>query len=105
MVSIRQFDICRVTGQRAGAPVELAVVLQHNTSSDLTTRVVAPLIEVGERHRVGQATPAVEVHGKTYLMAAHMMATVPTRNLEVIATIADQEMALKNAIDFLFFGI
>jgi hypothetical protein len=64
-----------------------------------------PLIEVGERHRVGQATPALEVNGKAYLMATHMMATVPTRNLEIIATVADQEMALKSAIDLLFFGI
>ncbi len=100
-----QYDVCPVIGLRAGSAVDLAVVLQHGQLSDLVTRVVAPLIAISG-HDVDRATIAVEIEGVRYVVAMHLLTTIPTRNLDrPIANLRDHERALKNGIDLLFFGI
>jgi len=102
----RQYDVCRITGLRAESPVDLAVVLQDETLSDLTTRVIAPLVPVGERHRVERATPAVDLDGVRYMVAMHLVTTIPRRNLgQVVANLRELERQLKAAIDAVFFGV
>lgn len=44
-------DVCPVVGLRAGSAVDLAVVRQDDQLSDLATRVVAPLIVLGDHER------------------------------------------------------
>jgi hypothetical protein len=49
---------------------------------------------------------AVHVEGVRYVVAMHLVTTVPTRNLgRPIASLKDHERAIKNAIDLVFFGI
>lgn len=92
-------------GLRAGSAVDLAVVLQDDQLADLATRVVAPMIAIRD-HDVDRATIAVEVEGVRYVVAVHLLTTVPTRSLgRPIASLASHERALKNAIDLVFFGI
>jgi toxin CcdB len=94
-----------VVGLRAGSAVDLAVVMQDDQLSDLATRVVAPLIAIHDRD-VERATIAVHVEGVRYVVAVHLLTTVPARNLgRAIANLGAHERALKNAIDLVFFGI
>lgn len=85
--------------------MDLAVVMQDDQLSDLATRVVAPLIAIHD-HDVDRTTVAVHVEGVRYLVAVHLLTTVPTRNLgRAITNLEAHERALKNAIDLVFFGI
>jgi toxin CcdB len=107
MVALAQFDICRIAGPGQGErKPRLAVVLQHDILSDLSTRVVAPLIgaeEVGfDESRV---MPSVSIGGKKYAVAMHLCAAVPARALsEPIGSIASEQATIKNALDLLFLG-
>lgn len=94
-----------MVGLRAGSAVDIAVVLQDDQLGDLATRIVAPLIPI-QGHDVDRATIAVDIEGVRYLVAMHLLTTVPVRNLgRAIATLEEHERALKNAIDLVFFGI
>jgi toxin CcdB len=94
-----------VVGLRAGSAVDLAVVLQDDQLADLATRVVAPMIAIQD-HDVERATVAVHVEGIRYVVALHLLTTVPTRNLgRPIANLREYEHAIKNAVDMVFFGI
>jgi hypothetical protein len=102
----RQYDVCRITGLRAEGPVDLAVVLQDETLSDLATRIIAPLVPVSDRYNVQRATPVVELDGVRYLVAMHLLTTIPRRNLgQVVASLIDEERSLKAAIDAVLFGV
>ena len=85
--------------------MDLAVVLQDDQLYDLATRIVAPMIPV-HQHDVERATLPVYVGGVRYIVAMHLLTTVPARNLgPPIANLETHERALKNAIDLVFFGI
>jgi hypothetical protein len=102
----RQFDVCHVAEANGRSRSRLAVVLQHDSLSELSTRVVAPLVVVGARYRINRATPAVELNGTRYLVATHLLATVPRQSLgEPIVNLRKKEHTLKNALDAVFFGI
>jgi len=94
-----------VVGLRSGSAVDLAVVLQDDQLADLATRVVAPPLDIQDQD-VDRATVAVHIEGVRYVVAMHLLTTVPTRNLgRPIASLNDDERALKNALDLVFFGI
>ncbi len=100
-----QYDVCPVIGLRAGSAVDLAVVLRDDQLADLATRVVAPLVAI-QGHDIDRATVALELDGVRYLVAIHLLTTVPVRNLDrAIANLRGHERALKNALDLVFFGI
>ncbi len=101
-----QFEVYRVTGLRGGSAVDLAVVLQEDALSHLSTRVVAPLIDIGEDAVAERMTPVVEIGGHRYLVATHLLTTIPARNLNtLVASLANHERAIKNSIDTVFFGV
>ena len=105
-MSWRQFEVFRVVGLRSGSAVDLAIVLQDDTVSHLSTRIVAPLIPIEASLQADRATPAVDVMGTPYMIAVHLMTTIPTRNLgNFVTKIEDRERQIKNAIDLMFFGV
>lgn len=105
-MTTRQFDVCRVVGLRDGSAVDLGLVLQDDTLSDLATRIVAPLIEVDSGLSGTPATPDVEFDGQRFIVAVHLMTALPTRNLgRVIVNLESEERRIRNALDLLFFGI
>lgn len=105
-MNARQFDICRVIGLRAGSAVDFAVVLQDDTLSHLAIRIVAPLIAVEGEFDVERTTPVVEIDATRYIVAVHLLATVPVRNLGTfVGSLKDREREIKNALDLLFFGV
>jgi hypothetical protein len=68
--------------------------------------VVAPLIQIDERANIDRTTPIVEVRGVRYLVAVHLMATIPLRSLGThVATLQTHERMLKNAINTVFIGV
>jgi hypothetical protein len=106
VVAARQFDVRRVASQSADGRPALAVVLQDDTLKHLSTRVVAPLVEVLDDFRIEHLTPAVRIDGVEYLVAVHLVATVPLTSLgALVATLKDEERSLKRAIDLVFFGV
>ncbi len=91
---------------RSGSPVDLAVVLQDDTLSPLATRIIAPVIQVDDEFDVDRTTLAADIGGVRYMIAVHLLTTVPRRNLgTVVATVKHMEHQLKNAIDMAFFGV
>jgi hypothetical protein len=106
LVEGRQFEVYRVKGLRAGSAVDLAVILQDDTLSYLSTRVVAPLVPVPTDFTVDRATPAFDIDGVRYMAAVHLVTTIPMRNLGTLVTsLANRDHDLKNAIDMIFFGV
>ena len=106
LVVARRYDVCRIVGLRAEGPVDLAVILQDETLSDLATRIVAPLVPAGERLRVERTTPLVELDGVEYLIAVHLLSPIPRRSLgQVVANLESHERQLKAAIDAVFIGV
>lgn len=101
-----QFGVYRVARLRAGSAVDLAVVLQDDTVAYLTTRIVAPLIEIGAEAEADKMTPAVEIGDTRYVIATHLATTIPVRNLgTLVANLEDHDRAIRNAIDLVFFGV
>jgi hypothetical protein len=106
LVETRQFSVYRVKGLKADSAVDLAVVLQEDTLSHLSTRIVAPLVPIPKGFEVERMTPAVDIDGVRYMVAMHLLTTVPIRSLgTLVASLADQDRELKNAIDAVFFGV
>jgi hypothetical protein len=98
--------VCRIVGLRAEGPVDLAVILQDETLSDLATRIVAPLVPAGDRLRVDRTTLLVDLDGVKYVIAVHLISSIPRRSLgQVVANLDSHEHQLKAAIDAVFFGV
>jgi hypothetical protein len=48
----------------------------------------------------------MRIEGVRYIVAMHLLTTVPTRNLgRAIASLKEHERAIRNAIDLVFFGV
>jgi hypothetical protein len=107
VVTASQFDVCRVGGLRADSPVDLAVVMQDDTLSGLSTRLVAPLVPAPNEMVADRMTPTVELDGVRYAVATHLLMAIPVRSLGApIASLKkDYESVLKKAIDLVFFGV
>ena len=90
---------------RASAP--LLVDLQHDLLSDLETRVVAPLVRLADlRRRIERLHPEIEIAGERLVVAVHMLASVPRRELGPYrGSVADRHAELMKALDLLFAGI
>jgi len=80
-VTASQFDVCRVGGLRADSPVDLAVVIQDDTLSSLSTRLVAPLVPAPNEMVADRMTPTVELDGVRYAVATHLLMAIPVRSL------------------------
>jgi toxin CcdB len=95
-----QFDVHRLAGGT------LAVDCQANLLSDLNTRFVIPLQPLNEGAQVSQRLdPFVRFAGQERCLKTHFATTIETRLLgEAIGSVADQDYAIKSAIDMLLFG-
>ncbi len=55
---------------------------------------------------VDRAAPLVEIDGARYVVAVHLLTTLPVRHLsKPITNLRDHEQTLKNAIDTVLFGV
>ena len=100
---MKQFDVFSNTAEGAQDFAPFVVVLSSHLI-DLELIVVAPLL-VGETRALGRLDVPVKVHGRNYLLAVTELAGIPSRHLgRSFATVADQEDAIRRALDRLFTG-
>lgn len=95
-----QFDAVRL---RSG---DLVVVLQSNLVDYLPTRLVAPLLPIDQVPSiVPRLNPTIEIDGAAFIVATHLAATVPVRELgRIEATLAEHDYAITGALDMLVIG-
>lgn len=104
-MTVRQFDVCHLRGGGSKAPSRLVVVLQHDVLDHLNTRVVAPLLDVGDEFALRDAVIMTHVAGRRYAVAVQLMSAVSLAELgPAIANIDARQPALARAIDLLFLG-
>jgi toxin CcdB len=96
-----QFDVHRMA---SGA---LVVDCQSVSLAFLTTRVVAPLMPATRvPARKDRLHPVFEVEGQPHLLAVHLAATLPARDLgPVILSLAQEHHAIVGAFDRLLTGV
>ena len=86
----------------------LVVDVQANILSDLSTRVVVPLVELArvKREPLPRLKPVINIHGTQYVFQATEIAPVPASALrKCVANIeAEYRTEITAALDFLFQG-
>lgn len=95
-----QFDAVKL---RSG---EFVVVLQSDLVDYLPTRLVAPLVPIDEApSKVDRLNPIVTIDGRQYLIAVHLAATVPARQIgPTEMMLRDYDFMIKAALDILISG-
>ena len=80
--------------------------LQAGINSHFETRVVAPLLPIGDvPHYASSLNPVFEVEGADYVMATQGMAAVPVRILKhPVLSLEHRQVEIVAAIDLLFQG-
>lgn len=96
-----RFDVYPGSGH---APYLLDV--QANELRDLNTRVVVPLIPIGDAPKAAQVlNPIFKVDGNQCVMVTQYMSAVQAKTLKRnICTLADCRDEITAALDLLFFG-
>jgi toxin CcdB len=84
----------------------LVLDCQADLLSSLKTRVVAPLVSLGEAPPpMGRLNPVFEVDGESCVMLTQYLATADIRELGIrIMTLAGAETEIINALDMLLTG-
>ncbi len=95
-----RFDVHRL------ADGMLVLDIQADLLSDFKTRVVAPLLLAKTTPRsLERLHPIFEIDRQDYVMATHLIAAVPVRELgPVAASLADRHETIMAAIDMLATG-
>ncbi|MEH3045955.1 CcdB family protein [Sphingomonas adhaesiva] len=95
-----QFDVYRLSDRT------LVVDVQSPLASVHATRLVIPLIAMEEATpAVSRLNPKLSIDGKPVVLATHFVTTVDAKALTVpVASLADEEWAIKGALDFLING-
>ena len=88
------------------ADSSLVLDLQSDELYATNTRIVAPLIPQDVYKKpIPRANPALDINGETYLLLAHFLSAVPTRELQrQIANLKHEQYKISAALDMLFFG-
>lgn len=101
------YDVFPNSGQHAET-VPYLLDVQSDLLEGFDTRVVAPLRR-RDRFPSSQISnrlmPTFEIEGVACLLETPKLAAVPTRLLKTpVASLANQQTAITNALDFLFHG-
>ena len=82
------------------------MILQHDLSDELATRVVAPLSDRSYRTLIGGLRIPVEIEFGSYVVQLDRMAAIEQRMIgQVVGTLAAEEARIKRGLDLLFFGV
>lgn len=97
----RQFDVLRL------GDGTLVVVLQDDMHERLSSRVVAPLVPLGEaKHQPKGLCPTVTLDDERHAIFLPTMASLPIGTLgPATASLADQREAIVRGLDLLFNGV
>jgi hypothetical protein len=99
---MKQFDVCRLKDTHQ----QLVVIVQHDVSDELNTRVVAPVSDRQFSHALTRLRIPVDLDDGRYLILLDRMAAIESRMIgDVVGHLSDREREIKNGLDFLFFGV
>jgi hypothetical protein len=99
---MRQFDVCRLK-ERGD---QLVVILQHDTTDDLDTRIVAPLSDSPYRKLVDRVRLPVDLDGNHYVVQIDRLSAIEQRTIGAVAgSLVADEQRIKSALDLLFLGV
>jgi hypothetical protein len=85
---------------------DVVVIPQHDTYRDFGTRIVAPLISGSGAKLATSLNPTLSHAGREWVLATHLMSVATVSDIsERLGSIAEQDHAIKRAIDQLFLGI
>ena len=81
--------------------------VQNDLIDGFTTRVVVPLLPASSApSKIGRLQPVFEIEGRSYVMATHLLAAIPTHELSAKATsVLDRHDDIVRALDLLFQGV
>ena len=81
--------------------------VQADLPDDLNTRVVVPLIPLGEAPKPAERlNPVFDVDGVPHAMVSQFLAAVPVSELkEPVGSLARHSFAIRAAVDMVFDGI
>lgn len=104
---MRQFDILPNPSRETAARVPYLVVLQNDLLRELSTTVVAPLIQKAEFGRPASVlNPVFEVQGEQVVLSVAELAGISRHQLgEPVGSVAGRRDEILAAIDLLFTGI
>ncbi|MFA6115584.1 MAG: CcdB family protein [Sphingomonas sp.] len=85
---------------------ELLLDCQADVLDELDSRFVVPLLPATTfRRTFVRLNPTFEVGGQTVIMATQSAATIPVRLIgQRVTSLADEQVAIMNAIDMLLTG-
>lgn len=97
-----QFD---VHADLAGS--ELLLDCQANILSHLNSRLMVPLLQADKAPEpAGRLNPVFEISGKSYVMATQYAAAITLREVgPIVASLADKDREIMNALDILLTGV
>ena len=102
-----QFEVRRLAHRGAGRKANArVVVLQHELSFGLDTRLVAPLRALDELPALGRMRPDIVLGRKRFRLIVDRLNVVRTQDLvERVGTAQGFSEQIKRALDELFYGI
>jgi toxin CcdB len=99
-----RFDVHRFRSRTT----PLVVDVQADLLSDLSSRVVVPLVPIdhAEKEGLAQLKPRMHIAGKDYILMTTDLAALPVERLGAhVANLEGSDRdVVTNALDFLFFG-
>jgi toxin CcdB len=101
----RQFDVVANPDPIDAAQRPYLVILQSDLISDLTSTIVAPLVNHENMRGAQRLNPVLSIEGREYWLATHELFAVDQRILRGrVSTLADHRDTIMTALDFLFLG-
>ena len=102
---MRQFDVYDNPSERSRPIVPFVVVLQSHLLNAMPTVVVAPLIREDGRQAYSRTSATIEFRDGVFaLSVAELVATDVRRLRSIVGSLADQEYAIRRALDAVFLG-
>jgi toxin CcdB len=102
---MRQYAVCKLKSGRFGQGPDYVVILQRDLLAQVRTRIVAPLLPLGQVMATAQLHPKIEIEGKMYVVMMDRLAATDGKLLietsHTAEAIRDQ---ITRAIDMLFTG-
>jgi toxin CcdB len=95
---MKQFDIYRLQQSKGD---RLVVILQHETTENLETRIVAPLARRSAIPPAERLRPAIEIRSREYVLVVDRIAAAERRSLgQRVGSVAGYRDDIISALDY-----
>ena len=102
---MKQFDVYRLRQPRGEGAGRLVVILQHDTTEKLETRIVAPLAHPNAIPPVERLRPIIQVDGVEHVLVVDRIAAIERATMgQRVGNVAPYRDEIVSALDLLFTG-